>query len=1029
MTQYFVRFTNVQGTAISGDLASSQWFAVSDPSYGSFQTLTIGSQTAGTGAGRVEFLGLSLTLPSSTLTEKIDLALEAGTPFKTIELVGYDDFGHGLVKTSSTVFKLADAAQDNIDISTGSHSLMFEYGGIVESTATYSAADRSASVVTAGWDRVMNVRDDSTTFDANPRFGDPVDAGHILSNVVPETYGAHRVFIQLRNFDGTTIAVLGSNWIEVDSAVASQLQVLAINSATSGIGAGRVTFNPLELTFKSGSLAPQLDLALAQGKPFQVELAVYGDAGGGKQVLQDDYQFGLAALRESTFAQGSQGYSLEYGSERMLHNVFDSNGVLLSTSVEGWDRVKNVRADTPGGSSSSFDTQKAPAALSDLTIASATLQAQQYYVRFTDQNGKVIFGDTVNGQWFEANDIAYSLDQVLAISSQTSGVGAGRVTFNDLSFTLGASKLTQAIDHALKAGIAFNTIEVVGYAQNSQGQVKVSSTVFKLAGAVADNVDPVAGTHALSFQYGGIVESIATTDSNGAVTGTVTAGWDRIKNVRDDSTTYDAKERADDPFAKGVATDKIEAASTGQHQVFLQIRNQDGTLLPGLGKQWISIDAGQFADLQTLAISSATTGIGAGKVNFEALKLVFNASSLSPVLDKAMAQGTAFQLELAVYAKTNSGTVLTDDYQFGLAGITQHTFGAGQHSYSFEYSSERTLHHVIDATGMISNTVIEGWDRVRNVDLPSPSGTSTSNDKAQAPATVAAISQFRGGPGATHYYVRITDYNDKALVGDDGKTVWFEVNDPSYSGDHVLTLLSGTGAGRVTFNPLSFSLGAGSLTEKLDLAIQKGTAFKTVELVGYADGAFAPVKVSSTVFKLAGAATDTIDAGSGTHQLTFEYGGLVESQRTFDPSGRPVGIVTGGWDRVKNAVDDSATFDATEKTSDPFFGGKPTGPIGAIDFATHHVYLQIRNVDGSAFAGLGSQWLAVDAALFGQMQTLNIGSTTGGTGAGRVSFDPLTLASIRTASRLRWTASSPKACPSSSSWPSMTATRPAENRC
>ena len=995
MTQYYVRFNDSSGAALTANTAGAEWFAISEPSYEVSNVLNIGGLSAGVGAGKVEFLGLNLTLGASALTEKIDQFLEAGKVFKTIELVGFDDNGGGLVKTSSVVFKTAAAEVDFIDITNGAHNLTFQYGGLIESTATLNPSTHQTDYVTAGWDRILNRTDDSITFDAHPRGSDPVDTGFGSTGFVPEAYPSNRVFIQLRNLDGTALTGLGTNWIEVDSAAVAQLQTLNIGSASSGAGAGKVDFEPLEIRLKSGSLAPLLDSALASGKAFQIELATYGDAGGGTDVLLDDYQFGLAGLSKSEFSRGSPSYSFEYGSERMAHNLYDVDGKFLTTQLQGWDRVKNVAVTSPGGGSSSFDTQKAPAALSDLTLAAQTLQAQTYYVRITDSKGASIKGDGGKTEWFEVSDVSYRLDQSLAIGALSTGTGAGKVQFEDLHFTLGASALTQVIDHALKAGSAFSTIEIVGYGQNDKGPVKVSSSVFKTAGASGDSVDPLTGAHSFSFGYGGIVESVATFDKTGTPKGAVTAGWDRIKNIADNSVTFDAREHKGDPFVNGVpTTNPIASASFVDREVYLQIRNLDGSALAGLGDQWIKVDSGIFADLQTLAIGSTSTGIGAGKVSFDPLKLIFNPGTLSPVLDKAMAAGTPFQLELAVFIKSDTGSVLTDDYQFGLAGIKQHTFGAGQHSYSFEYGSERTVHNVLDTNGAIAKSLIEGWDVVRNVSQTTPSSTGAWFDTQHAPTTIEALTPFTGGRGAMHYYVRLVGYDNKAVTGDDGKAEWFEVDDPGYSGEQVLSLLTasgGVGAGKVTFNPLSFTLGSSVATDRLEKMLASGSPFKTVELVGYTIDNHTPVKVSETVFKLVGVKSDEVDVGSGAHKFSFEYGGIVESQATFDTFGQSTGAVTAGWDRLKNVADNDAAFDATEHTTDLFRRGSQPGSIGASGIGDHQIFVQIRNHDGTALHGLGSQWIAVDAAFMSHLQTLNIGSTTGGAGAGKVTFEPLYL--------------------------------------
>ena len=993
MTQYYVRFTDQLGNVIAGDAAGSQWFEVADPYYGGFQTLNIGSQSIGLGAGRVGPVPLTLTLGASTLTEKIDRALEAGYQFNTIELVGYDQTGAGPVKVSSTVFKTAGAFNDAIDVLTGTHTLSFLYGGVVESVAKFNDAGQVTGAATAGWDLIHNAKDDSTTFDAQQHAGDPFADGVASTSIVPEATQDHRVYLQIRNFNGTPLTGLGSNWIEVDAATASQLQFLDIGGQSTGIGAQKVVFDPLNLVMKPGALSPLLDQIMAQGKPLQIELAVYGTTGGGN-VLLDDYQFGRAGLKTSSLTNGTHSYSLEYGSERMAHYVYDPSGAYVRTEVEGWDRVKNVIMTQPGTTPAGVDAQKAPITEGGISLAAPQPEATQYYVRFTDNQGHVLTGDTATGQWFAVSDASFSSEQLLAIGAASTGLGAGAVTLNPLTLTVGASSLTEKIDHALKAGLQFNTIELVGYADTGGGLVKVSSTVFNVAGAASDTITPTNGAHALSFQYGGLVESLATFDSSGAVTGTVTAGWNRIRNVADNSTTFDAHVRPDDPLQKGVATDKVVPAAIQDHQVFLQIRNLDGTPLAGLDHQWVKVDAAIVDQLQYLSIGSQSTGIGAGKVTYDPLKLTFEPGTLSPALDKAMAQGTPFQVELAVYGDTGAGSVLLDDYQFGMAGLDLHTFKAGQHSYSFEYASERTAHSVFNVDGTLVRTEVEGWDRTPNVNLTSPSGRDSSFDAQQAPASQSGIVQFTTPHHATQFYVRLTDANGAVIHGDGGKSQWFAVSDPTYSGDQTLNIGSqstGLGAGSVNFDGLSFTLAASSLTEKIDQAVENGQPFQTIELVGYDESGDTPLKVTSTVFKLAGASTDQIDAVTGAHKVTFEYGTLVESHATFDQAGLPTGAVTKGWNDIRTVADDSTTYDATQHATDPYVGGSATGTIETGDFSDKRVYLQIRNNDGTPLTGLGSQWIEVDSATVGQFQTLDLHAASGGTGAGKVTFDPLTL--------------------------------------
>jgi len=142
----------------------------------------------------------------------------------------------------------------------------------------------------------------------------------------------------------------------------------------------------------------------------------------------------------------------------------------------------------------------------------------------------------------------------------------------------------------------------------------------------------------------------------------------------------------------------------------------------------------------------------------------------------------------------------------------------------------------------------------------------------------------------------------------------FEV--ASYSFDIAQTLnigssSSGAGAGKVTFNPFS-------ITRKIDKASPllfemacSGTAFESVVLALRRSGATPGSGAIFLRYDFKLVAVKSISWSSGgdapMEAVTFEYGGLQVRYAAQTPTGALVTPVEGGWNRVRNVADVSAT--------------------------------------------------------------------------------------------------------------------------
>ena len=121
----------------------------------------------------------------------------------------------------------------------------------------------------------------------------------------------------------------------------------------------------------------------------------------------------------------------------------------------------------------------------------------------------------------QANSLTWSVEQTLNIGSQSSGAGAGKVTFNDLHFTKNVDATSPIFFQALCSGTPFQFVDVsfvVGGATTAS---------FRLKLVAIKSIDGTAGADApaedIALEYGGTVWTV----------GQATGGWNRVKNVSD----------------------------------------------------------------------------------------------------------------------------------------------------------------------------------------------------------------------------------------------------------------------------------------------------------------------------------------------------------------------------------------------------------------------------------------------------------------------------------------------------------------
>jgi hypothetical protein len=320
---YYVRFTLSDGSTVmvNGDsLFKLESFSLADN-----QTLNIGSQTVGAGAGKATFDPLHLTFSQLALDPELLKLLTSGATLKEVDVLGYsqsqgqgqgqggvsgqhlvEDYSFGLVGAKELATD--DSGVTSLDLQYGSQEIQFYQQNT-------NGSFPSSPTSTQAWSTVTN----SPTFSTNGTAqSTPATAPLTLpaAQVAPSS-GALDYYVRFTLADGTVLTLNGAQYFGLSQFSFDDQQTLSIGSQSGGAGAGKATFNPLQLTFGQQGLDPQLLKLLGSGMTFkEVDVVGYKTniATGAHQLVQD-YSFGLVGASElATDNSGFTQLSLQYGS-------------------------------------------------------------------------------------------------------------------------------------------------------------------------------------------------------------------------------------------------------------------------------------------------------------------------------------------------------------------------------------------------------------------------------------------------------------------------------------------------------------------------------------------------------------------------------------------------------------------------------------------------------------------------------------------------------------------------------------------
>jgi type VI secretion system secreted protein Hcp len=146
------------------------------------------------------------------------------------------------------------------------------------------------------------------------------------------------------------------------------------------------------------------------------------------------------------------------------------------------------------------------------------------------------------GSVFEVEDYSFDIEQTLNIGSQSSGAGAGKVTFNPFSITRKIDKASPIMYEMACSGVPFQTVCLA--LRKSSGTGSAGSFFlrfdFKLVAVktISYAHDDESPKETLTFEYGGLQVRYLQQNPDGTLAkAAVAGGWNRVKNTQDTTAT------------------------------------------------------------------------------------------------------------------------------------------------------------------------------------------------------------------------------------------------------------------------------------------------------------------------------------------------------------------------------------------------------------------------------------------------------------------------------------------------------------
>jgi type VI secretion system Hcp family effector len=147
------------------------------------------------------------------------------------------------------------------------------------------------------------------------------------------------------------------------------------------------------------------------------------------------------------------------------------------------------------------------------------------------------FKDAGPGNIFEVEDYSFDIEQTLSIGSQSTGAGAGKVSFNPFSITRKIDMSSPVFYENACSGKPFRNV-YLGLRKSAGTEatgIFFLLFTFKLVAVktVGWAHDDEAPKETVTFEYGGLQIRYGRQAADGSIAALIPGGWNRVKNIQD----------------------------------------------------------------------------------------------------------------------------------------------------------------------------------------------------------------------------------------------------------------------------------------------------------------------------------------------------------------------------------------------------------------------------------------------------------------------------------------------------------------
>lgn len=171
---------------------------------------------------------------------------------------------------------------------------------------------------------------------------------------------------------------------------------------------------------------------------------------------------------------------------------------------------------------------------------------QDYQNNYLNSESQIDFSKEANraityppaGKVFEVASYSFDIEQTLNIGSQSSGAGAGKVTFNPFSITRKVDISSPVLFQMTCSGAPFKFVTMVlRKATGTAAAAVYLRYTFKLVAVKTVSYAMSAGddspSEIVTLEYGGVIIEYWPQNADGTLKSVTPGGWNRVTNVVD----------------------------------------------------------------------------------------------------------------------------------------------------------------------------------------------------------------------------------------------------------------------------------------------------------------------------------------------------------------------------------------------------------------------------------------------------------------------------------------------------------------